>query len=147
MRYLATAFILCLITACSPSPEEENPSLDPSQYHGRWLVVNYWAEWCQPCREEIPELNRLARENPELIAVLGVNFDGLQGEALQTAIANMAIEFPSTGVDPSLPLKQPRPRMLPTTLVFNPEGKLQQTLLGPQTYEKLVELINLQRQP
>ena len=34
-------------------------SVDLERWQGRWLIVNYWAEWCAPCRTEIPELNEL----------------------------------------------------------------------------------------
>lgn len=147
MRLLATLFALCLILACTPAPEGSTDSLDASQYRGRWLLVNYWAEWCQPCRREIPELNRLAGEFGDNVAVLGVNFDGLEGEALANAVAALAIEFPSTGEDPAAALDVQRPRVLPTTYVFDPEGKLVHTLLGPQTYGALAALIEEPQQP
>src|SRR5690554_8199665 len=50
------------------------------KYRGQWVLVNYWAEWCKPCLEEIPELNELDKA-PD-IAVLGVNFDGVTGAPL-----------------------------------------------------------------
>ena len=31
----------------------------PSQWLGDWVLINYWADWCGPCREEVPELNHL----------------------------------------------------------------------------------------
>ena len=31
----------------------------PSQWQGQWVLINYWADWCGPCREEVPELNYL----------------------------------------------------------------------------------------
>lgn len=142
MRHLATSLVICLTLACSPAPEPEENVFDPAAYLGRWLVVNYWAEWCKPCREEIPELNRLAGEHGDRVAVLGVNYDGLQGEALEQAVTAMEIEFPATGDDPSLALKQPRPAVLPTTLVFDAEGNFQRVLVGPQSYEDLLELLN-----
>ena len=42
---------------------------------GHWVLVNYWAEWCKPCLEEIPELNSI--DTASAVVVLGVNF-GLQ---------------------------------------------------------------------
>lgn len=147
MRHLATAFAICLTLACSPATEPVNETFDPGAYRGRWLVVNYWAEWCKPCREEIPELNRLASEHGEQVAVLGVNFDGLQGDALAKAVAAMDITFPATGDDPSLALKQPRPAVLPTTLVFDPQGKFRQALLGPQSYYSLLALVTQEDPP
>ena len=58
---------------------------------GRWKVVNFWAIWCKPCREEVPELRRL--DEREDVSVLGVNFDGKQGDDLATDLASLGITF------------------------------------------------------
>ena len=58
---------------------------------GQWRVINYWAIWCAPCREEIPELNAL-NDSTELM-VFAVNYDGQNGEALQSQAAEMGITF------------------------------------------------------
>ena len=63
------------------------------QAPGKTLVINYWAIWCAPCRKEIPELNELARDHAESVIVLGVNFDGSQGEILASEIEKLGIEF------------------------------------------------------
>jgi len=42
---------------------------------GKYTLVNYWAEWCQPCRVEVPELNELAAEHADQLTILAVNFD------------------------------------------------------------------------
>lgn len=104
-------------------------------------MVNYWAEWCKPCRDEIPQLNRVATELESGVAVLGVNYDYLAGAELQQAVDAMAIDFESTGDDPAASLGVPRPKVLPTTYIFNPQGKLAHTLLGPQNYEQLTALL------
>jgi thiol-disulfide isomerase/thioredoxin len=90
---------------------------------GHWVIVNYWAEWCKPCIKEIPELNHLARDHPE-IRVLGVNFDGATGEDLDRQVAALGIDFPVL--------------LLPTTLVLNPAGEVAATLVGPQTLDSLL---------
>jgi thiol-disulfide isomerase/thioredoxin len=108
------------------------------QWQGRWMLINYWAEWCAPCREEIPELNRLHSEAAaQRVVVLGVNFDGLSGDALSELIARMEIEFPVLLDDPRARWQQPVPGVLPSTLVVDPEGQLRTVLVGPQTYESL----------
>ena len=53
---------------------------------GKVLIINYWAIWCAPCRKEIPELNELASHYKERLMVVGVNFDGSQGELLENEI-------------------------------------------------------------
>ena len=70
-----------------------------------WLVVNYWAEWCGPCRHEIPELNSLDRREGGLpVRVLGVNYDGLSQPQLGEVIERMGITFPVLLADPRAPV-------------------------------------------
>jgi len=46
------------------------------RYHGKPLLVNFWATWCEPCRDEYPLLNEIARQYaPQGLHVVGVNFD------------------------------------------------------------------------
>ena len=108
-------------------------------FTGRWIIINYWATWCGPCHEEIPELNAFykAHKKANDIVLLGVNYDGVDVDTLKNETKKMDITFPVLVDDPSSVLKFPRPDMLPVTLVFNPEGKLQATLLGPQTQATL----------
>ena len=51
-----------------------HPSLQLSSYRGKVVVLNFWATWCAPCIEEIPSLNELQRQMPQLV-VLGVSVD------------------------------------------------------------------------
>ena len=105
---------------------------------GQWRVINYWAIWCAPCREEIPELNAL-NDSTELM-VFAVNYDGQNGEALQSQAAEMGITFTLLEQDPGAALGIERPRVLPTTLLVNPEGAVTDTLVGPQTQESLLDV-------
>jgi thiol-disulfide isomerase/thioredoxin len=106
-----------------------------ADWAGKWVIVNYWAEWCAPCREEIPELNAMMRERSDLM-VVGVNFDGLEGEALATLVAKMGIEFPVMVGSPRAAFPHPMPEVLPSSLIISPEGALVRTLVGPQTREQ-----------
>ena len=100
---------------------------------GRWVFINYWAEWCTPCREEIPELNAFAAAHPERARVLSVNFDGAAGAQLDAQIAALGIAFPTLLADPRAALGVPPAQGLPETLVIDPQGRLQRVLQGPQT--------------
>ncbi len=103
-----------------------------------WLVINYWAEWCAPCRTEIPELNELHKNGPASVRVLGVNFDGLRGQELLDAIARMQIEFPVVVDDLKGLWGYAQPSVLPMTVLVRPDGKLHAQLEGPQTEESLM---------
>ena len=124
------------LLGCSSEPA----GIVPSQ----WNVVNYWAIWCKPCREEIPELNQL--NQIENVVVLGVNFDGKVGEALISDAGDLGIAFDIID-DPVAYLNISRPSVLPTTLVLSPEGALVATLVGPQTAESIMAHIDQDKRP
>ncbi|NQD81078.1 TlpA family protein disulfide reductase [Pseudomonas sp. CrR14] len=114
---------------------------------GQWLVINYWAEWCGPCRSEIPELNALAPElEKQSIGVFGVNFDGLQGEELTRAAQALGIEFTVLAKDPAERYELPPSDALPVTYIVDDKGKVRERLLGEQTAEGLKARLHALRQ-
>ena len=85
IRAVAGVGIGLILAGCAEDMgvDQHGRKVAAEQLEGQWLVINYWAEWCKPCRTEIPELNRLAVAlEGQGARVLGVNFDALQGEAL-----------------------------------------------------------------
>ncbi len=141
------AVVVCLLlgAGCAEEPElrlADGTGTSWDAWEGKWLLINYWAEWCAPCRKEIPELNRIHHDDTGVV-VLGVNFDGLQGEALTTLMAEMDVRFPVLQNDPAPRWEQPRPSVLPSTLVIDPEGQLHDVLVGPQTYEDLARAVGM----
>ena len=134
---LAVVFLSGLVPlGCSSEPTGIVPN--------HWNVINYWAIWCKPCREEIPELNQL--NQIENVVVLGVNFDGKVGEALVSDAGDLGIAFDIID-DPAASLNIARPSVLPTTLVLSPEGLLVVTLVGPQTAESIMAYIDPDKRP
>ncbi len=131
--------VLAVLAACSePAPDwgvdQKGRMVRAAELQGRWLIINYWAEWCLPCRKEVPELNRLQRELPaEQVRVLGGNFDALQGAELQAAIGALGIDFTTLVQDPGPRLGLEPLRALPVTLLVDPAGVLRETLLGEQS--------------
>jgi thiol-disulfide isomerase/thioredoxin len=132
---LIITVIVSLLALSVVSCDEQAVAL-PAQ--GHWRIVNYWAVWCGPCREEIPELNRLHQETD--LVVFAVNYDGKQGEELASQGAAMNIGFTMLAQDPGPALGVERPSVLPTTLLVNPAGKVTDTLVGPQTEETLLAI-------
>lgn len=113
-----------------------------SSLQGKYVFVNYWATWCAPCIKEIPELNKLNKEHADDLIILGVDFDQVEGEELKKEIAKMNITFPVFAIEPSKLLGVKIPQVLPTTYVFDREGKLKATLVGPQTEASLLARID-----
>lgn len=100
----------------------------------QWLVLNYWAEWCGPCRTEIAQLNALAEElKGKKIGVFGVNFDNVQGEELKSASEKLGIKFTVLAQDPAELFDLPRSEALPVTYIIDNKGKVREQLMGEQT--------------
>lgn len=136
MRYWL-AFALALALSGCGSGKGPQPGLALEQLRGQWVVINYWAIWCKPCIQEIPELNAL-NELPE-VTVLGVNYDGAAAEELRQQTEQLGIAFDVLATDPANELGIDRPVVLPTTLILDPAGELRTTLVGPQTFESLAQ--------
>ena len=138
-RIFATACLMAalLLTACSTEEQirlADGGKTQMSHWQDRWLVINYWAEWCGPCRHEIPELNAL-HENRVAngMVVLGVNYDGIQPPKLNEVIERMEIDFPVLMEDPQLRFGYNRAEQLPMTVIIDPQRKVHDVLIGPQT--------------
>ncbi len=102
-----------------------------------WLVINYWAIWCAPCRKEIPELNQLHKADNG-IRVWGVDFDQPANLAiLAERIATLAIDFPVVRSADVPKLDLAMPPVLPATYLLAPDGQVMERLLGPQTKESI----------
>ncbi|MBO8042902.1 TlpA family protein disulfide reductase, partial [Pseudomonas aeruginosa] len=135
-----------------PAPVEETPAerttaefptlkmkaVDGSDYdlaahRGKWVVVNFWATWCAPCRKEMPELSALhaMRSN---IEVVGLAYEDIEVPEMQSFLTKHPVTYPIVIVDPfDPPADFATPRGLPLTHLLDPQGKLAYTFLGPVT--------------
>jgi thiol-disulfide isomerase/thioredoxin len=141
MAHVGLFFLVLALAGCEKIELEraDGPKMNWDMLRGQWVLVNYWAEWCKPCLEEIPELNELDKA-PD-IAVLGVNFDGVRGEELERLGERMGIEFTMLAEDPGQKLGWQTPVALPATFIVNPEGDLLEARFGPQTEADIRALI------
>ncbi|WP_047288476.1 MULTISPECIES: TlpA disulfide reductase family protein [Pseudomonas] len=100
----------------------------------QWLVLNYWAEWCGPCRTEIPELNALNEQlKGQSASVMGVNFDNVQGQELKSASEKLGIKFTVLAQNPAELFDLPRSEALPVTYIIDDKGKVREQMMGEQT--------------
>ena|SRR6056297_53350 len=129
------------------SIEVELPSLEGemvrlSDYRGEWVVLNYWATWCAPCRKEIPDLSQLHDDHDD-ITVLGLAFEDTEPQDFVRFLEDYPASYPILLVDTFNPPESlGAPRALPTTFLVNGSGVVVQTWLGPVTSTMIVDWID-----
>ena len=123
----------------SISKDIKNRSVSLSQYKNRWLLVNFWATWCAPCREEIPELNELFKDNKD-VHLIAIAIDEI--EAVNKFLIKTPIKYESLisndmqGLEISKSLGNDK-GVLPFTVLIKPNGKIQEVFFGKLNMESL----------
>lgn len=123
-------------------PSLRGDDVSITEFRNGWVILNYWATWCTPCRKEIPDLSALhdARED---IVVLGLAFEDTDIENFDQFLEEFHPSYQILLVDVYAP-PDPfgAPKVLPTTIILNPEGQPVKTFLGPVTREDLESFID-----
>lgn len=113
-----------------------------SQYRGKWVIVNYWATWCPPCLEEVPDFVALydSRKNKDVM-VLGIAFDYESAKEVADYVDDMLMSYPIVLGDDEVTKQIGRSDVLPTTFIYNPRGELIKTKHGKVTKQYLESII------
>ena len=108
------------------------------QTAAKWRIVNYWSEWCAPCRVEIPVLNALNEAlSTTNVTIVGVNFDEDPREITLSIAEDLGIDFPTLSSDQVSDLNLRAPDVLPTTYILSPDNEVVAKMIGAQTQESL----------
>jgi thiol-disulfide isomerase/thioredoxin len=118
-----------------------------SQYKGKWVVVNYWATWCPPCLEEVPDLVALydSRKNKDVM-VFGIAFDYQSAKEVANYVDDMLMSYPIVLGDDQVAKQIGYSEVLPTTFIYNPSGKLVKTKRGLVTKQYLEAIMVREKQ-
>ncbi|MEQ1663031.1 MAG: TlpA disulfide reductase family protein [Thiobacillus sp.] len=106
-----------------------------SGYKGKWVLVNYWATWCPPCLEEIPDLIALHDNKRNNLVVIGVALDYRNAKQVTDFAEGMMVSYPVVLGTPKIVNQIGPMQGLPTSYLFNPEGKMVAQQVGPLTRE------------
>lgn len=114
---------------------------DLAAQRGQWVVVNYWATWCGPCLEEMPELSALDAMR-EHIQVVGLTYEDIQADELRAFLDKHPVVYPIAIIDPAAPPAAfEAPRGLPMTHLIAPDGTLAKSFVGPVTAKSIEDAI------
>ena len=132
-------------------PTLDGSTFKLSEYRGKVVVVDFWATWCPPCREEVPQLVRLAQQNRARgIEVIGLHIDD-QGRSSQSAIKKFITQYEinyTVGIasyEMFTAYLGTEEDTIPQTLVFDRKGNAVAHFVGyDQSHaRKLDEAVNL----
>jgi thiol-disulfide isomerase/thioredoxin len=113
-----------------------------AQYKGKWVLVNFWATWCPPCLEEIPDLNALHENKKNNLVVLGVAMDYKDPKTVLQFADQLMVSYPIILGDSKTVAQIGALTGLPTTYLYNPQGKMVAYNVGALTRQAVESYIS-----
>jgi len=99
-------------------------------YRGKVVLINFWATWCEPCREEMPSINRLRGSlSGQPFVVLAVNL-GESEARIRRFLAQLPLDFPVLLDRDSAAARAWRARVLPTSFLVGADGRVRYFMAG-----------------
>jgi peroxiredoxin len=101
-----------------------------ADYRGTVVLVNFWATWCEPCRDEMPSIQRLRQKFAgQPFAVLAVNV-GEPEARIRKFLAQVTLDFPVL-LDPEMSVTRSwQARILPASFLVGRDGRVRYSLVG-----------------
>ena len=136
LKKLCIWFLFCLPLVSQAADftlqDMQGKTLHLSDYRGKWVLVNFWATWCPPCRKEIPDLISLQNSHKDLV-VIGIAMDYASGKVVADFVRKEGINYPIVLGNDEVVSQIGDMEALPTTYLYNPAGKKVATQEGPVT--------------
>ncbi len=115
-----------------------------SDYKGKWILVNYWATYCPPCRAEVPDIQEFYEKNKAKFVVLGMDAGGTDDASIRDFKKEFGITYPIIPAQESTLLAFGVVMAIPTSYIINPQGEIIDKYVGLITYDDLDFNVNPQ---
>ena len=117
----------------------DGDSISLQSLRGKTVVLNFWASWCGPCKQEAPAFNRFHKAHPE-VPVIGIAIDSGNAIRVKRTAQQWGIEYPVV-VDDGSVQRTYDISTLPTTVVVDAEGKVSDVHVGAMSERQLVNAL------
>ncbi len=111
-----------------------------SDYRGKWVLVNFWATWCPPCKKEIPDLIGLQKTHKDL-TVIGIAVDYESSKAVADFVRQEGINYPIVLGNDKVFAQIGQMEVLPTSYLYSPTGEKVAYQEGALTKESIENYI------
>ena len=117
-----------------------NGEVSLADHRGKWILLNFWASWCQPCRDEAPAIEKFARQNRDRLVVIGMDTEDLSGDA-RDFVREFGLTYEMLHDGDGDRKDAYGIFALPETFLIDPNGKLALIQRGPVDEQFLEEQI------
>ena len=123
-------------------PDLDGKTRSLSEFRGKWVLVNYWATWCPPCLEELPDLEVFHNAHKDRDAVvLGVNLEEVPLQRLRAFVEEQFLSFPILRSKPAQRTPLGPVPALPTSYLISPQGEVVARQVGMVSGEMIEKFI------
>lgn len=112
-----------------------------ADYKGQWVIINFWATWCPPCLEEIPDLIVLHEKRKD-VTVIGIAVDYESEKEVRRFVDDNLMSYPVVLGEDKVIRQFGGAEILPTSYIYNPQGKMVRMHRGLITRQQIERMLS-----